>query len=123
MSINGDFLAPKPIQDGSDLSNQWTRCKEEFELFLVEAEKSTADDKVKAAVMLRCIGPRGNDIFKSFNITGGKSKNKMKDVIEKFDAFCNCSTNKIVKRHQLLSTKQNTPTIDEYVTALHKCCL
>ena len=43
----------------------------------------------------------------------------MKDFIEKFDAICNRGSNKIVKRHQLLSTKQNTLTIDEYVTALH----
>lgn len=120
MSFSIDFLAPKPIQDGADLSNQWTRFKEEFELFLTAAEKAESDDKIKVALMLRCIGPRGSDIFKSFNFSGGKSKDVYKDVIEKFDAFCNRGTNKLVKRHQLLSTKQNTMTIDEYVTALHK---
>ena len=120
MSISVDFLAPKPIQEGSDLSNQWTRFKEEFELFLTAAEKSDADDKIKVAIMLRCIWPRGNDIFKSFSFTGGKSKDVYDDVIEKFDAFCNRGTNKIVKRHQLLSTKQGSMTIDEYVTSLHK---
>ena len=120
MSISVDFLAPKPIQDGSDLSNQWTRFKEEFELFLTAAEKSDAEDKIKVAIMLRCIGPRGNDIFKSFTFTGGKAKDNFADVVEKFDAFCNRGTNKLVKRHQLLSTKQNLMTIDEYVTALHK---
>ena len=48
MSISVDFLAPKPIQEGADLSNQWTRFKEEFELFLTAAEKSEADDKINA---------------------------------------------------------------------------
>ena len=115
-----DFLAPKPILEGSDLSNQWTRFKEEYELFLTAAEKSDADDKIKVAIMLCCIGPRGNDIFKSFSFTGGKSKDSFNDVLEKFDAFCNRGTNKIVKRHQLLSTKQNTMTVDEYITTLHK---
>jgi len=83
MSISGDFLAPKPIQDGSDLSNQWTRFKEEFELFLTAAEKANSDDKVKVAIMLRCIGP-----------------------------ICQRGT-KVVKRHQLLLTKRNTMNIDE----------
>ena len=120
MSISVDFLAPKPIEDGADLSNQWSRFKDEFELFLTAAEKTNSDDKVKVALLLRCVGPRGSDIFKTFTFQTGKSKYVYKDVIEKFDAFCNRGTNKLVKRHQLLSMKQNTLTIDEYVTALHK---
>ena len=120
MSISVDFLAPKPIEDGADLPTQWTRFKDEFELFLTAAEKSNAGDKIKVAILLRCIGPRGNDIFKTFNFTAGKSKDVYKDVIEKFDAFCTKTTNKIVKRHQLLSTKQGCLSIDQYVTTLHK---
>jgi hypothetical protein len=42
------------------------------------------------------------------------------DVVEKFQAFCSKTTNKIVKRHQLLSTKQGCMTIDQYITSLHK---
>ena len=71
-----DFLAPKPIQDGADLSSQWTRFREEFELFLTAAEKSDSDDKINVAIMLRYIGQRGTDIFKSFTFPGGKSKDK-----------------------------------------------
>ena len=37
----------------------------------------------------------------------------------KFDGFSNRGTNKLAKRHQLLSAKQNTMTIDEYVSSLH----
>ena len=39
--------------------------------------------------------------------------------MEKFDGFSNRGTNKLVERHQLLSAKQNTMTIDEYVSSLH----
>jgi len=62
MSISVDVLAPKPIQNSSDLSKQWTRFKEDFELFLTAAAKRNSGDKVKLAIMLRCIGSRGNDI-------------------------------------------------------------
>lgn len=111
MSASVDFLVPKAIEDGSELSTQWTRFKEEFELYLMASEKADKDDKIKVAILLRCIGPRGIDIFKSFTFTGGKSKDTYKDVIEKFDAFCTKTTNKIVKRHQLLSTKQGCLSI------------
>jgi hypothetical protein len=73
---NSDFLAPKPIEDGSDLSDQWIRFHEEFNLYLTATEKSDKDDKIKVAILLRCIGPRGVDIFKSFSFTDGKSKDK-----------------------------------------------
>lgn len=115
-----DFLIPKPMEDGADLSYEWTRFLEEFELYLVATEKDKKADKIRIALMLRCIGPRGIDIFKSFTFTGGKSIDKYSDVTEKFQAFCLKTSNKIIKRHQLLSTKQGCMTIDEYVTSLHK---
>ncbi|KAF6032275.1 hypothetical protein EB796_009418 [Bugula neritina] len=37
----------------------------------------------------------------------------------KFDNFSKKTSNKIIKRHQLLSTKQECSSIDEYVTNLH----
>ena len=114
-----DFLIPQPIPDGSDLASQWSRFKDEYELYLTAAEKTGADDKVKIAIMLRCIGKRGNDIFKSFVFVGGKSKDVYADVIEMFDGFCNRGNNKIIKRHQLLTASQNNLTIDEFVTSLH----
>ena len=69
--------------------------------------------------MLRCIGPHGVDIFKSFTFTGEQSKEVYADVVTKFDAFCNQGLNTLVKQHQILSTKQGILSIDEYVTALH----
>ena len=71
--------------------------------------------------MLRCIGPRGNDIFKTFTFTGGKSKDKYADVVEKFDAFCNRGTNKVVKTHHILATKQNTMSVDEVLSWVMSC--
>ena len=112
-----DFLIPKPVEDGADLSNEWARFLEKFGLYLVATEKDGKGDKIKIALMLRCIGPREVDIFTSFTFTGGKSMDKYDDVVEK---FCLKTSNKVVKRNQLLSTKQGCMTIDEHVTALHK---
>lgn len=45
--MNFQFLAPKPIEDGSDLPNQWAQFKKTFEQFMIASEKDTAADKVK----------------------------------------------------------------------------
>lgn len=74
---------------------------------------------MKVGILLRCIGPRGNDIFKSFTFEEGKSKDVYTDAIGKFESFCTKITNKIVKTHQLLSTRERL-LVDEYVTSLHK---
>lgn len=94
-----DFRVPKPIEDGADLSNQRARFLEEFELYLVATEKDRKDYKVKTALMLRCIGPKGVDICKSFTFTGSKSMDKYGNVIEKFQRFCLKTSSKVVKRH------------------------
>jgi len=120
MATAQDFLMPKLLQDGAELATQWSRFKEEFDYYLIAAEKSDKEDKIKIAILLRTIGPRGVDIFKSFKFGEGESKDVYKDVLGKFDNFCKKTSNKIIKRHQLLSTKQECLSIDEYVTNLHK---
>ncbi|XP_067930980.1 uncharacterized protein [Watersipora subatra] len=114
------FLVPKPLQEEGDLSTQWTRFKEEFGYYLIAAEKLDKDDKIKIALLLMSIGPKGTDIFKSFKFGQGKSKEVYQDVLEKFDQTCNKTSNKILKRHQLLSMKQGSLSVDEYITELHK---
>jgi len=59
------------------------------------------------------------DIFKSFKFGEGESKDVYKDVLGKLDNFCKKTSNKIIKRHQLLSKNQECLSIDEYVTNLH----
>ncbi|KAF6038695.1 hypothetical protein EB796_002996 [Bugula neritina] len=43
-----------------------------------------------------------------------------RDVLGKFDNFSEKTSNKTIKKHQLLSTKQECLSIDEYVTNLHR---
>jgi len=120
MATAQDFLMPKRLQDGAELSTQWSCFKEEFHHYLIASEKSDKEDKIKIAILLRTIGPRGVDIFKSFEFGEGESKDVNKDVLRRFDNFCKKTSNKIIKRHQLLSTKQECLSINEYVTNLHR---
>lgn len=106
-----DFLAPKPIEDGSDLPSQRSRLKEEFELFITAAEKTTAGDKVKVAIiLLRCIGPREN--FKSFTSGKGESKRHIRIQLLGLTISVRNHKNKITRRYQLLSSKQSCLSLD-----------
>ena len=115
-----EFLLPKPLQDGLELSTEWPRFKEEFHYYLTASEKADKSDKIKIAILLRCIGPRGLDTFKSFVFEAGKSKENYDDVIEKFDQSCKRGSNKIIMRHQLLSMKQGYMSMEDYISRLHK---
>ncbi|KAF6032298.1 hypothetical protein EB796_009399 [Bugula neritina] len=51
---------------------------------------------------------------------GKFGEEESRDVLGKFDNFSEKTSNKTIKKHQLLSTKQECLSIDEYVTNLHR---
>jgi len=113
------MLSPDPLVDGANLPEQWKRFKRDFELFLMACEKDNANDAVKVALLLRTIGPRGNDIYASFTWEQEDHRVVYAKVVEKFGEFCAPRINTVAMTHKLLTTKQGRLSIDEYVTELH----
>lgn len=113
------LLSPDPLVDGADLPEQWKRFVRDFELFLVAVGKDTKGGAVKVALLLRTIGPRGNDIYSSFKWENETDKTDYAKVKEKYEEFCAPRVNTVAMTHKLLTTKQGRMTIDEYVTELH----
>jgi hypothetical protein len=105
---------------GVSLPEEWRVFKEEFELFLTAISKDDAADKVKVALLLRTIGPRGKDIYDNFTYAAGKSKDNYKDVVDNFDQFCKPRINLFNIRDRFMNTKQKGSSIDEYLTELRK---
>ena len=113
------FLAPRPLA-GVDLPAEWESFKEDFDQFLLAIEKDGADDKVKLALLLRTVGERGKDIYKTLTFPTGKKKDKYADVIGQMDAFCKPRRNLFNCRDHFLTCKQNGSSVDEYLTELRK---
>ncbi|XP_067936818.1 uncharacterized protein [Watersipora subatra] len=119
MASGYQFLAPKPLAE-VDLPAEWEACKKDFTHLLAAIDKDKADDKVKIALLLRTIGERRKDIYKTFTYATGKSKNVFADVLENFDSFCKPRRSLFNSRDHFLNCKQNHATIDEYLTELKK---
>lgn len=112
-------MAPKQLS-GIDLPAEWEAFKEDFTQFLLAIEKDDADEKVKLALLLRTVGERGKDIYKTLVFPTGKSKDKYADVIAQMDAFCIPRRNLFNTRDHFFTCKQNGSSVDEYLTELRK---
>ena len=119
MASEYQFLAPEPLA-GVDLPAEWEVFKEDFAQFLLAVDKDEAADKVKLALLLRTIGERGKDVYKSFTYETGKSKDNYKDVTDSFDAFCKPRRNLFNARDHFLNCKQKNSSVDEYAPELRK---
>ncbi|XP_067929039.1 uncharacterized protein [Watersipora subatra] len=119
MASEYQFLAPKSLA-GVDLPAEWEVYKEDFTHFLEAIDKDGADDKVKIALLLRTVGERGKDIYKTFTYATGKSKDVYNDIIENFDNFCKPRRNLFNSRDHFFNCKQNHTSVDEYLTELRK---
>ena len=60
------LLLPDALRDDGNLGESWERFKREFNQFIVATEREKVDKKIKTAILLRVIGPRGNDIYENF---------------------------------------------------------
>lgn len=110
------LLAPQPLKDGN-LAEGWKKFIREFEQFLEATERTSADPKVKTAVLLRVIGPRGNDIYENFDFGSDDRKDYTK-VIPKFEEFCAPQEETFISRHRLLCMKQEGLSMEEFETKL-----
>ena len=110
------LLAPQPLKDGN-LAEGWKKFRREFEQFLEATERTAADAKVKTAILLRVIGPRGNDIYENFDFGFDDRKDYAK-VIAKFEKFCAPQEETFISRHRLLCMKQEGLSVEEFETKL-----
>ena len=116
------FLLPEPLKNGN-LAEGWEKFKKEFTQFLVATEKTEADTKVKTAILLRVMGPRGYDIYENFKFTGETAEANKTDydkIIAEFEKFCKPQDERFISRHRLLCMKQEGLPIEEFETKLRK---
>ena len=101
------------------MPEQWARFKKQFKQFIDASEKSEASDKAKIAMLLRTIGDKGDDIFDNL-LFEADAQPTFVNVLDKFDQFCKPRVSVFTARHQFLTMKQNTRSINEFLTTLQK---
>jgi hypothetical protein len=103
------LLLPDALRDDGNLGESWERFKREFNQFIVATEREKVDKKIKTTILLRVIGPRGNDIYENFvfDAAADKQDYEKKPRNEKF-----------ISRHRLLNMRQEGLTTEQYETKL-----
>jgi len=97
------------------LAESWQKLKKGFELLLTATEK---DDKVKMAILLRVIGPRGVDIYEDLKFDAEGDDTKYEMVINKFDGYSKPRNFLFIERYRRLNMKQDELSVEQFETKL-----
>jgi hypothetical protein len=113
------FRPPEPIAFDENRAISWRSFQSDFMYFMKASGLQKADEEVRVASFLNLIGKEGRDIFATFQWKTGEDKNKLADVMKKFEDYCIPLTNVVFERYRFFSRiQQEGETIDEYLTSL-----
>jgi hypothetical protein len=82
------FRPPEPLVFEGNISEQWDRWKQQFELYITATESDAKSDYIKTSLFLTCIGKEGLEIYNTFTFANDSDIMKLKPVMEKFEAYC-----------------------------------
>ena len=115
------FNPPQSLNfNQENLAQVWRRWKSEFTFCMTATESDGKDNKIKASILLTCIGDKGREVYSTFTLAEA-DKLKLDKIIEKFDEYCEPVKNITFIRHTFFSCKQvEGQRFDEYLTELKK---
>lgn len=115
-------LQPPPqLSLEGNLSENWKRFKQLFEIYLVASSTVEKTDRVQAMTFLRIVGPDAVEIYNTFDWQEEEEKENLRNIMEKFEGYCNPKKNVTYERHVFNTRNQGqSESIDAYVTDLRK---
>uniref|UniRef100_A0A1Y1NHV7 RNA-directed DNA polymerase n=3 Tax=Photinus pyralis TaxID=7054 RepID=A0A1Y1NHV7_PHOPY len=85
----------KLVLEGN-LSENWRRFAQSFDIYLLASGLDTQPDKRKIAVLLNLIGDEALEVYNT--IKGNTTNNELKDVLAKLEEYCNPKKNVLHSR-------------------------
>ena len=109
---------PAALNFNGNLKENWRRFKQQFDIYNIASGTAERDDKVQAMTLLHVVGAEAIEVYNTFT-WDGKDKEKVADICEKFEAYCNPRKNITYERHMFNTRVQKEgELIDAYVTEL-----
>ena len=102
--------------EGSD----WDNWLQRFQRFRLVSGLDKSDEEVQVSTLIYCMGPRGEDVFNSLNLSADNKKLYSK-VVEKISNYFIPKTNVIFERarfHQ--RNQQGGEKVEAFITELHR---
>nr|XP_039255361.1 uncharacterized protein K02A2.6-like [Styela clava] len=113
------FNSPRNLSLEGNLSENWRKFKQQFEIYLEASGDNIKSDITKVAILLNFAGEDAVEIYNNFDFAEADDRKKLDKVIEKFENYCNQRKNVVFERHQFWQSSQDvTETIDQFVTKL-----
>ena len=109
----------EPLSLDGNLSENWRRWKQHFELYLDASGIGEKSEKSQATTLLHVVGPEALEVYNTFKWDHDGDGMKVKPIMAKFEAYCNPRKNVTWERH-IFNTRNQLPgeSIDHYGTDL-----
>ena len=110
---------PKPPEVDGDRIDNWKMWKQRWLNYCVITGLTDQSDDYKCALLLHCIGIEAMRIFDGMKFAEGEDRNKMADILVKYDQHFLGQTQEFFERFQFNRRNQESgESIDEYVSIL-----
>ena len=114
------YNRPKSLSLSGNVSDNWRRFKQQFEIYLTASDKAEVDDDVKVALLLNFAGEEALEVFNTFTFATPGDAKKLAVVFEKFNTYCNPRKNVVYERYNFWKCTQQEENIDSFVTILRQ---
>ncbi|XP_070550519.1 uncharacterized protein [Ptychodera flava] len=113
------FRPPEPLKLEGNLSENWRRWKQRFQLYMEASEANEKPEKNQCSIFLHVVGDEALEAYNTFTFTNAADKEKIQVLYEKFEEYCSPRKNVTLERHKFFTCSQGPDeSIDHYVTEL-----
>ena len=113
------FKLPQGLSFEGNVSENWRRWKQKFEVYMKASGAAGKPEDVKVAILLHCIGDEGLEVYNTFQYAEDENKDLLSVNMTKFERYCTPRKNTLFERYQFSERKQlDGETIDQFATEL-----
>ncbi|KAK4874704.1 hypothetical protein RN001_014064 [Aquatica leii] len=115
-----EFKPPANLSLQGNLSENWRKFKQNFEIYLKASDKCGKDDKAKIAILLNIIGEESVGIYNTFTLSETE-RVSFQSVLKAFEDHCSPNKNIVFKRLKFYSrVQQEAEGFDQFLTDIKK---
>ncbi|KAF6032717.1 hypothetical protein EB796_008965 [Bugula neritina] len=102
-----NFLLANSSQNPSDASRNWLAWLEQFDFYMLAAEKNSKPEEVQVATLLTILGAQGQELFRTFDLSE-ENKKKIAEVKGAFSRYFAPKIKEEFERYKFYSRVQQT---------------
>ena len=120
MASKKGFLAPEHLSFTGNVSENWKKFNQRFELFAIATLPDDITSKQKTAALLTAAGEEAITVYNNFVFTDDAHKWDFTRVCTKFSEYCNPKKNNVFERYQFWEHQKGSQSYDQFVTELKR---